>query len=1027
MHREKFWLYAEHAESFRLRLLRDWVFPESVAFDAEYIHSIDPVPFAQRMNGERKKAEEGTVWGHAWESAWFHLTATIPDKWKGRAVVARINLGGEALVFDETGCPVYGLTSCCVFDATFSKEEYPLTSACAGGEAIDLWVEAAANELFGIQTDPNNGGPENKRHGWFEGKVRKLSLSVCDTEAMALAYDLEIALNLIKDMPEFSARRTQLIQTINDAIVLFAEDAAQFPVMRKLLGSVLYRPAHASDLTAISVGHAHIDTGWLWRVRETIRKCGRTFASQVALLEKYPEYIFGASQAQHFQFTKDHYPALYEKIKKYVAEGRWEVQGGMWVEADCNLISGESMVRQFVHGKNFFKDEFDLDVRTCWIPDVFGYSAAMPQIMKGCGVDYFLTQKISWSQMNKFPHNTFLWRGLDGTEVLTHFPPENNYNCPMLPASLIPGQERLRENNILPEFMSLFGLGDGGGGPTERHLERGRRLQNTEGCPPVRFGRAIDFFDNLATYAHKLSTWVGELYLETHRATLTAQGKTKRNNRIFENRLREIEYLATMHGKAYPREALDKLWKTLLINQFHDIIPGSSIRAVYEDTEREHAEALATCDTLLATLAQQLFPEKEGHATVVHTLSEACTMPVELPESWAGCAVLDEQGTPVPVQHDTRGSVALVNLKPQDIVTLKKGAIVQASSPASDSLILENDLIRYTFDTSGALISAWDKEDQRECLAEGQRGNILTLYNDRPNQFDAWDIDVFYELEVLETAKCTAAKRIADGPVRQILSLAWTVGKKSTLRQDVVLSNNSKRLEFRTEADWHEDHVSLRVAFPVAVHATEASFDIQYGYTRRPTHRNTSWDMAKFEVAAHTYADLSDMSYGVALLNDCKYGHKIFDNVIDLHLLRAPTHPDPDADRGNHIFTYALLPHIGTLTESDVMREATQLNRPPRVFDGCSHDGTAYPYRWDGAGVSLEVVKFAEKEEVPVLRLVERYGTRSSGALTLPKGMILEETNLIEWEKGSRISPENSTLPLTLTPFQIRTFRVLPA
>lgn len=1025
MRRDQLKVFVARAVQFHQRFRDQWVLCESVPLRGEYYHSSEPLPFDKRTTGTRKEATEGAIWGKAWESAWFRLEGAIPQAWKGSPVVAQLNLGGEICIFDESGCPVYGLSSASVFDPSFLKTEYRFTEACSGGEQVAFWAEAAANEMFGINLHAERtDGPT--RHGWYEGTIRMMALRRVDADAAALSMDLAVAVDLIGSLPEFSARRLQLVQAVSDVANLFAEDRSHIPAMRARLAETLFRPACASDLTAIGVGHAHIDTGWLWPVRESIRKCARTFSSQVAMIERYPGYIFGASQAQHYQFVKEHYPALYEKIKRLVAQGRWDVQGGMWVEADCNIISGESMVRQFIHGKNFFRDEFGLDITTCWIPDVFGYSAAMPQIMKGCGVEFFLTQKISWSQFNQFPHHTFRWRGIDGSDVLTHFPPENNYNAPMMPTTLRAAQDRFQENHLLPEFMSLFGLGDGGGGPTPEHLERATRMQDLEGCPKVRFGLAHTFFERLKEHAEALQEWSGELYLELHRGTLTTQAHTKRNNRLLENSLRATEYLATFAKAGYPQAQLDRIWKTLLINQFHDIIPGSSIHKVYETTERQHAECLAECSRLTQVAAEALFPPRADALTLVNTLSEAYDRPIELPAEWVGCSVTDGAGKAVPVQHDACGGAALVTLAPQAIVTLTKGAPA-AQTKAGDGTVLENTLIRYTFDKDGTLISAWDKELRREWLSTGARGNALTLYNDRPNNYDAWDVEVFYQHEVVDTARCTGVRRLADGPVRQAVRFEYAIGAGSTIAQDIVLAANSRRLEFRTTVEWNEAHRMLRVAFPVDITASEATYDIQYGTVRRPTHSNTSWDMAKFEVAAHTFADLSCADRGVAILNDCKYGHRIHENVLDLNLLRSPTYPDPVADLGTHVMTYALLPHAGAFIESDVIREAAMLNRPVLPFVGREHGGAVYPYRWEGAGVTLEVVKRAEKDDAAVVRLVERLGRDSAGTFTLPAGMVLEETNLIEWERGARVPVENGVARVAFTPFQIRTFRVVKA
>jgi alpha-mannosidase len=743
----------------------------------------------------------------------------------------------------------------------------------------------------------------------------------------------------------------------------------------------------------------------------------------LGLIERYPEYIFGASQPQLYMFVKAHYPTLYERVKQAVADGRFEPQGAMWVEADCNIISGESMVRQVLHGKNFYRDEFGVDVRNLWIPDVFGYSAAMPQIMQRAGVDYFLTQKLSWSQFNRFPHTTFRWFGIDGSELLTHFPPEDTYNSRLCPSAMRGAEQKFEEKGYLDEAMCLFGIGDGGAGPKPEQIERGLRQRDLEGVPRVQFSRADAFFDRLAERRDSLPAWQGELYLELHRGTLTTQGRTKRGNRKLELALRATEYLcALLPADAYPRDVLDRTWKQLLTNQFHDILPGSSIHRVYTDAEQDYADGLDACASLTESAAAELFEADQGALTVVNTLNVPVTQPIALPDGWTD-SLVSADGTTVAVQKDADGKcVAAVTVPSQGVVTLERSGAAQEAS-VSDDLVLENDLVRYEFAEDGRLVGAFDKECGREVLAHGTAGNVLSLYEDRPNNWDAWDIDVFYEHQLLEQAKAVTVVGLGQGAVRQGIRFELSIGQ-SALVQDVYLAAHSKRLDFRTMVDWQERHRMLRVAFPVNVRSDQACFEIQYGHVKRNTHRNVSWDMAKFEVAAQRYADLSDAQYGVALLNDCKYGHKIHENVLDLNLLRSPTHPDPDADLGEHRFTYSLLPHADTLVESGVMAEAAQLNQPPLVFAGRRGSICPVPVSVTGEGVALEVLKRAEKSDERVIRLVEQRGFRTEAVVACAgEGARLVETDLMEWNDGQDWGGGSVTVPMA--PFEIRTFRLV--
>lgn len=1034
-------LYRTKVQQFITRLERR-ILGISVPLEGRYVSTKDPVPFSERLSLDYAPIKEGQEWGQAWDSAWFHLQGRIPEAWSGTEVVAHLDFNGEALVFSAEGHPRQGLTNGSVLGRV-TRHTYRLASKAQGGQAVDLWVETAANSIMGIHRprDPQRGedaldrfdtdvvtmlsaagpGASIGRHGSYVGRVNRMRLAVFNRALYDLWMDLDVLDGLLDTVPESEARYARILEAAVQVSNVFQDQEANASRCRELLKPLLQMPAHASAPTLNAVGHAHIDTGWLWPVRETIRKSARTFANQLDLLERYPDYVFGASQPQHYQFVKEHYPELYERVRQAVAEGRWELQGGMWVEPDCNLISGESMVRQILHGKNFFKDEFGVKVDNCWIPDVFGYSAAMPQILRLAGLEFFLTQKMSWSQFNRFPYTTFRWRGIDGSEVLTHFPPEDTYNSLLQTESLKRAERNFVEKGVLDEMMCLFGVGDGGGGPTAEMIERGMRQGDLEGVPKVRFGRADQFFERLSSRRKELPLWVGELYLELHRGTLTTQARTKRNNRMLEQSLRATEYLLSLGPlDDYPLEDLDRLWKVLLINQFHDILPGSSIRWVYEVTEREHTEALEACTKLCAQGAERLMEEDPDALTLINTLNVPYERELPLPETWTG--LQNEQGEPVPVQQEADGTLtAWVPLAPQEIKVLRRGTPGPRLT-ATESLVLENLWVRYEFNEHAQLISATDLHTGADILPPGASGNVLTLYEDRPHSWDAWEIDISYEEMALENATGESWESLGQGAVRQGLSFHLRIGN-STIQQRITLSAHSRALEFSTQVDWQECHRMLRTAFPVNVNTNSATCDIQYGYLERPTHRNTSWDMARFEVAAQKYVDLSDHEKGVALLNDCKYGHRLHENVIDLNLLRAPTHPDPDADLGSHEFCYVLYPHPNAFLTSDVIEKAQQLNQPPLLFEGKRAERLQPPVWVQGSGVGLEVLKRAEKEPCLILRVVERRGRHSEARIQArDAGTVLQPVDLMEWNALG--DPLPTPAALTLKPFEIRTFKL---
>lgn len=989
-------------------------------FEAKFGWSKEPTKFEDRLSLDYKPINEEESWGEKWESAWFHLEGRVPEEWAGQTVATNLDFSGEGLVYDDKGRAIQGITNASIWDANFARTRVVLFEKAHGNEQIELWVEAAANSLFGVFTDTDPEEDSPKRHGWFDAKVETIRFGIFDTELWHLYLDARILIGLMKHLDGDSVRRSRIILALNNCINAFSDDRENVSKARECLKQELAKPASASDLSVSAIGHAHIDTGWLWPVRETVRKTARTFATQLSIIEKYPEYIFGASQPQHYQFMKDQYPEIYAKIKEAVKSGNWEVQGGMWVEADCNLISGESMVRQLLHGKNFFKDEFDIVVDNLWLPDVFGYSAALPQILKRAGVNYFLTQKLSWSQFNDFPHQTFNWRGIDGTEILTHFPPENTYNSELDTEFLLPAQKGFKEKDRLNEFISLFGVGDGGGGPKPENIELGRRMSNLENSPRVQFDTAKNFFNRLDKYKDDLETWVGELYLELHRGTLTTHGLVKKQNRKLEWKLRSVEMLfSCLPVEDYPIEELDRLWKILLINQFHDIIPGSSINLVYQTTHAEYEQIQKGCDQLMNESAKKLFKKDSESFVLLNTLSYTWKGSVKIPESFENHHILDEGGNEMPLQRTEEGVFALVELNALSFTTFKKGDSVVHNLEKDDNLLLENNLVRYEFDEKGALISAYDKELEKEFMAG--LGNVLSLYEDRPNNWDAWDVDFFYREALIETAEMTHASSYSKGGVLQQLKFEFKIGN-SSIQQLVSLSPLSKRLDFLTNVDWYENHKMLRVHFPVSVRAEQASFDIQYGYVKRNTHRNTSWDKAKFEVVGHKYADLSDHDNGVALLNDCKYGYMVHDNILDLNLLRSPTNPDPDADKGSHSFTYSFFPHKDSLIHSDVIDEASCLNQEPVLFDGVSGK-VKIPVKLHGQGLELSVLKKAEKEDAWIIRIIETHGRVSSGSIEL-SGEIAE-CDLMEWKELSKREMVSGSFKIKLNPFEIKTFKLL--
>ena len=734
-----------------------------------------------------------------------------------------------------------------------------------------------------------------------------------------------------------------------------------------------------------ALGHAHIDTAWEWPLREGRRKCARSWSTQIELMDAYPDYVFACSQPAQYAWIKESYPNLYERIKEKVASGQWEPIGAMWVEADCNLPCGEALVRQLLHGKRFFIREFGVETKTLWLPDVFGYPGNLPQLIKESGCDYFLTQKLSWNDTNKPEHHTFTWEGIDGTRIFTHFPPADTYNGDFSAEQVAASARNFKDAASSNRSLYLFGFGDGGGGPTAEMIESAHTL----GVP---IGHAVEFFDRASADAHDLATIRGELYFELHRGTYTSQSRTKRLNRVAQGFLREAEMWSVAAGTRRGPE-LEKAWKSVLLNQFHDILPGSSIDWVYEETERDLDLAVKRT----AGVANDAIGSIGGHgqsATVFNPtshwrrqLARVGPADVRVVAPPCGWAVV----TPHPL-----------------------GA--EAEVAVSDHAI-ENEVLRVEWDDRAVLTSIWDKEVGREVLTGP--GNVLELHDDNPRKWDAWDLDDDHRVAWSELTNVENVH--TQGGLRGSVAFQRKFGN-SSVRQAIYLDAGSRVLHFLTTVEWHERHKILKAAFPVAVTSREATYEIQFGHVRRPTHEDDPKARAMFEVCAQRWADLGDGDYGVALLNDCKHGYDIHGSVMRLSLLRAPTHPDPNADQGLHQFTYALMPHPGDFREAGVIEAAEDLNAPLHVVRTNLAEGTSRSLlEVDTRQVIVEAIKRAEDSDAVIVRLYEAWGRPCQARITttLPSRRVTL-CDLLERERGE------TSLELDFRPFQIVTLKLEP-
>lgn len=872
-----------------------------------------------------------------------------------------------------------------------------------------------------------------------------------DREIESLYYDLWVPLAAFSRMESDDKVRKDLEYVLNETINLLdlrtPYSRSFYDSLRKAtdyIQKALYTDMSGyKDIIATCIGHTHIDVAWWWTVEQTREKVGRSFATVLKLMDEYPNYKFMSSQPQLYFFLKERYPELYEQIKARVKEARWEPEGGMWVEADCNLTSGESLVRQFIHGKRFFKEEFGVDNRILWLPDVFGYSGALPQIMKKSGIDYFMTTKLAWNQFNKVPYDTMRWRGIDGTEILTHLittlgvnqPIKDfftTYNGLLHPDAIIGGWMRYQNKDINNDILISYGYGDGGGGPTREMLETSKRMEKgIKGIPTVRQAFAGTYFKELEERVsgdRRLPVWEGEFYFEYHRGTYTSMARNKRSNRKSELGLMDAEFLSVLTDKTipYPYEALDGMWKTVLINQFHDILPGSSIHEVYEVTKIEYAQVESKLKQITQNCLDKLIPEGEG-ITVFNTTGKDRNDIVVLPDIGVN-ALEDEKGNIYPVQTSEGESVAYVKGIPskgyKTFAKLQKEVSVSSELKLTDKNHLETPFYSITIDDAGLFTSIYDKENEREIIQPGKKANLMRMYEDKPIYYDNWDIDIYYTEKFWDVDTLDHMDWVEVGPVRATLELERKISN-TLVKQKIRFYGASRRIDFDTFVDWKEHQHLLKVHFPVAVHTDEATFDIQFGNLTRKVHQNTSWDKARFESCGQKWMDLSEGHYGVSLLNDCKYGHSVKDGDMALTLIKSGIEPNPVTDQETHQFMYSLYPHTETWRDGETVKEAYNLNQPLLVVNR-GIPGSHYSFaQVDKKNVILETVKAAEDGRGIIFRLYESENSLTKTRLTVNRAFTKAYIcNLLE-EEVSEVQVDGNTVNFVCKPYEIVTVKVV--
>ncbi len=966
----------------------------------------------------------GTAWGAKWEYGWFHTAFQLPAQAAGKRIALRPDVGGEGVVF------VNQKTA-----GARDREHKEITLSMQGvsGTRYDVWVESYA----GHGPSPEGGGPVSygtesvPEPGPTQVTVGSSSFGIWHEQVYQLWIDVKTLYEIRNGMDENSLRVSEIDEGLRKFTLLVDFEIPQEQMLdsmlqaRQALKPLLDCTNGSSAPLLYTFGHAHLDVAWLWPLAETERKIGRTTSSQLALMREYPEYRYLQSQPHLLCMLRQRYPDLYEQVKAASETGQYITEGGMWVEADTNLAGGESLIRQFMVGKRFFQEEFGTDSQLLWLPDVFGYSGALPQILSGCGIKYFATSKIFWTYNggDPFPYNLFTWEGIDGSTVLAHI--FNDYGSETRPEALNRRWNERVQKDGLSSLIVAFGHGDGGGGPTRDHLEFLRRARNLEGTPRTRMASPIDFFKDAEAKGIPSARYVGELYFQAHRGTYTSQARTKKNTRKVEFALREAEFwgaaAAGMGKFQFPRQPMLDNWQTVLLLQFHDILPGSSIRRVYQEAEAMHSGVIRSAQEI-ASAAKQSMGSKENGITIFNSLSWDRKTLVELP---ATTSVVDASGKPLPLQNIAGTTFAEVKVPSCGWTTVYP----QPGAPQADSSAavlhasvnrLENEFLRLELNPSGEITSIFDKQANRE-IAAGPC-NSFKLYKDVPGWFDAWDIDSMYEDCPLPIDPQAKIELIAEGPLVAVLRLTRKINN-STLQQEISLRRGSRVVEFDTRIDWQESHKLLKVAFPVNLHANEALHEIQFGHIARPNHRSRPFDANRFEVSNHKWSALVEANHGFAILNDSKYGLNVLDNSLNLTLLKSALSPDMTADKGQQSFKYAVYAWNGSIADSQLVENAYELNCPATFQAGDA--GEKSLFRVDQSNVIIETVKPAEDGSGGIImRLYEslRTGTQVELSTSLPL-LSIQQTDMLENPLHELVVTDGH-VQLSFRPFEVKTLRL---
>lgn len=995
--------------------------------------------------------QTGDMWGGYDQHQWFRTTITIPERFAGKTIVFKITTGHEGEWDALNPQFIFYLDDELIQGLDVNHREVLITENAEAKREYTIL-------LLGYS-------------GLYNVKVMfTTELCVLDTFIEDVYYNIKVPLSVAKLLYQDDENRINILAKLGQAVDIidlrrnYSQGFYQsLSTSNDYVKREFYTDVNEKGPIVTAIGHTHIDIAWLWTISQTKEKAVRSFSTVLNLMKQYPEYKFMSSQPQLYQYVKENEPELYEEIKEMIKRNRWEVDGAMWLEADCNIPSGESFVRQILFGHKFFKDEFGVESKSLWLPDVFGYSATLPQILKKSGINYFMTTKLDWNQFNVIPNDTFMWRGIDGSEVFTYLVTTSDYKkadgenitfneqknkttyTGILNANQTLGTwKRYQNKDINQETLMLFGYGDGGGGPTKDMLENARRLKyGIEGCPKIQIGFEGEFFDRLYKKVKdnkELPTWVGELYLEYHRGTYTSMAINKRYNRKSEFLYQDVEMIATLSmllGEPYPKEELREGWRTILLNQFHDIIPGSSIKQVYVESQLQYEEIIKVGRNVLNNSISKISSKidlKNKSIIVFNTLSYCRNdiVEVDVPFGAEINGLIDPEGKEIKIQIVDNGKKIIffaekVPSKGYKVYGLNSNARAVAEEKMKTASCFENKFFKVIFNNDFNIISLYDKENNREVFKSNTKANMFQAFEDRPMQWENWDIDIYYKKKMWEINDLQKAEFIEKGPIRFCLKVQRSFCD-SSLEQYIYFYNDIPRIDFKNSVEWKEKNILLKVAFPVDVNSNKATYEIQYGNIERETHNNTSWDIAKFEVCAHKWADLSEGGYGVSLLNDCKYGYDIKDGVMRLTLIKSGNYPNPDADIGHHEFTYSIYPHKNTWKEANTPQMAYNLNVPMYTVIEDAHIGQLKSemslLKINKDNCMVEVIKKAEDGKGVIVRLYEYKNTRDNVEISF--GREIEEVHECDLMENitEQVQTNGNNISFDISPYEIKTFLI---